>query len=157
MPRGDKKYSLTLLCPWASEAATFARQLCTVTSFPAQPDPKEHTWTLQGAPLLPDGGTAFSPGDLLMILSPDVTRTHRPTVRGGRAWLPHCPNFAAASSLICKELGAIVAPVMLCLGRYSDTGLGMVGLFFAQEQRSTSQAQNTLTYKNSQGQTTSDY
>lgn len=65
-------YSDTSLCPRAREAATFARWLCTVTSFPAQLDPKEHTWTLQAAPLLPDGGTAFGPGALLMVLSPDV-------------------------------------------------------------------------------------
>lgn len=96
----------------------------------------------------------------LVILSPDVIQTCRPTGRGEKAWLPHCPNSAATSFLICKELGATA------VGSCSDalpglllwhTGLGMVRLFFAQEHKAISQVQNILTCKDLQGQTTSDY
>lgn len=82
VPGGDREILTHTALSAGRNATTFARWLSTVTSFPAQLDLKEHTWTLQDASLLQDGGTAFSPGALLMILSPDVIQTHRPTGRG---------------------------------------------------------------------------
>jgi len=53
-----REYPQTLLCPQTWEAVIFGRLLWTVTSFPSQLGPHEHTWALeelQSASLLPDG------------------------------------------------------------------------------------------------------